>query len=515
MNVSRRLVSGSALRVVQFATQIGVVFVMMPFVMRTLGSRNYGLWILISAAVGYTALMDMGLSSGVARYISRAAGRGDDAEINKVFNTALGLFLQIGGVVFEITIIGASLCWLLLTDDAEARTTGLAVLLLGARMALKFPARTFDGVLTAHLRYDLQAVATLTGFLVMNAGIYFALHHGGGIVAMAAAVAGGGLLEYALTIWFAWRAYPKLRVARGAADAEVRRALFSFSWKTMLWQLAVILRFKVDSPVIAHGVGREFITPYNPGSQLNNYFYEFVTTVIGNTAPLFSRHESKGDFTAIRAQFLVLTRMSACLAMFIGGSILFYSHAFILRWIGPHLSQLGGQNSWNVAMILALGYTLILVQTPSSSLLYGISKHHLGAFNSLGEGVLNLVLSLVLVRHYGIYGVAWATTISAAVNQLFIYPVIVCRAVELPCMTFFGELGLVMAKCAALLGIYFYALQNFLRPDYFTLAAMGVAQALLFAPACYFLVLREPEKTRLNHLVKDALGKFLSRRSQR
>ena len=507
MNVSRRLVSGSALRVVQFATQIAVVFVMMPFVMRTVGSRNYGLWILISAAVSYTAMMDMGLSSGVARYISRAAGRGDDAEINKVFNTALGLFLQISVLVLEITVIGAGLCWLLL-DAAEARTAAIAVLLLGARMALKFPARTFDGVLTAHLRYDLQAVATLTGFLAMNAGIYYALRHGGGIVAMAASVAGGGLLEYALTIGFARKAYPKLYVARGAADTEVRRALFSFSWKTMLWQLAVVLRFKVDSPVIAHGVGREFITPYNPGSQLNNYFYEFVTTVIGNTAPLFSRHESKGDFTAIRAQFLVLTRMSACLAVFIGGSILFYSHAFILRWIGPTLSQLGGQNSWDVAMILAIGYTLILVQTPSSSLLYGISKHHLGAFNSLGEGVLNLVLSLVLVRRFGIYGVAWATTISAAVNQLFIYPVIVCRAVGLPCAVFFGELGLVVVKCAALLGVYFYAMQNFLRPDYFTLAGMGVAQALLFAPACYFLVLREPEKTRLNQLVAAGLAKI-------
>jgi hypothetical protein len=40
---------------------------------------------------------------------------------------------------------------------------------------------------------------------------------------------------------------------------------------------------------------------------------------------------------------------------------------------------------------------------------------------------------------------------------------------------------------------------------------MGLAQALLFAPACYFLVLREPEKTRLNHLVAGALAKSLAR----
>ena len=513
MNISRRLVSGSALRVVQFVTQIAVMFVMMPFLMRMLGTRNYGLWILITAAVSYTALMDMGLSSGVARYISRASGRGDDAEINRVFNTALGLFLRIGAAVLVLTLVGAGVCLLAIHDSGEATVTALAVLLLGTRMALKFPTRTFDGVLTAHLRYDLQAMATLAGFLSANAAIYLLLRHGYGIVAMATALVGGALLEYALTIGFARRAYPKLRVARGAADVEVRRALFGYSWKTVLWQLAVILRFKVDAPVIAHGLGVNSITPYNPGSQLNNIFYEFVTTVIGNTAPLFSRHESKGDFKAIREQFMVLTRISAALAVFVGGSILFYSHDFILRWIGPELPQLGGQNSWGVAAILAIGYTLILVQTPSSSLLYGISKHHLGAFNSLGEGALNLVLSLALVRPFGIYGVAWATTISAAINQLFIYPVIVCRAIDLPCRDFFRELALVAGKCAALLGMYFYAMKGFLRPNYFSLVAIGVTQVLLFAPACYFFVLRDAEKLRLNQLAAEALRRILPRRS--
>lgn len=513
MNISRRLVSGSALRVVQFVTQIAVMFVMMPFLMRMLGTRNYGLWILITAAVSYTALMDMGLSSGVARYISRASGRGDDAEINRVFNTALGLFLRIGAAVLVLTLVGAGVCLLAIHDSGEATVTALAVLLLGTRMALKFPTRTFDGVLTAHLRYDLQAMATLAGFLSANAAIYLLLRHGYGIVAMATALVGGALLEYALTIGFARRAYPKLRVARGAADVEVRRALFAFSWKTVLWQLANVLRFKVDAPVIAHGIGREFITPYNPGSQLNNYFYEFVTTVIGNTTPLFSRHESRSDFKAIREQFLLLTRISAALTVFVGGSILFYSHTFILRWIGPELSQLGGQNSWGVAAILALGYTFALVQTPNASLLYGVSKHHLGAFSFLGEGVLNLVLSLALVRPFGIYGVAWATTISSGINQLFIYPVIVCRAIELPCPIFFRELGLVVGKSAALLGIYWFVMKDFLRPDYFTLAALGGAQALLFAPACYFLVLRETEKLYLNQLAAGVLRKILPRRT--
>ena len=42
----------------------------------------------------------------------------------------------------------------------------------------------------------------------------------------------------------------------------------------------------------------------------------------------------------------------------------------------------------------------------AGSIAFGMEKHKTGALWGIGEGVANLVLSIVLVHWYGIYGVA-------------------------------------------------------------------------------------------------------------
>ena len=62
-------------------------------------------------------------------------------------------------------------------------------------------------------------------------------------------------------------------------------------------------------------------------------------------------------------------------------------------------------------IILCSAFTTAFMQNPSINLLFGISKHHYYAIANTLEGVINLLLSLILVKYYGIYGVAFGTAI--------------------------------------------------------------------------------------------------------
>jgi len=279
---------------------------------------------------------------------------------------------------------------------------------------------------------------------------------------------------------------------------SVRDSLFSYSWKTVLWQLANMLRFKVDSPVIAAFLGRAAIPPYAIGSQLNAYFYEFVTVFIGNLSPVFSRYESKGDYNAIREKFLMMTRISTVVSIFVGASITFYSRDFILRWMGHDFIGLqSGQLSYKVAIILSFGYTLGLMHTPTSSLLYGISKHQYGAIVGIFEGLLNLGLSILLIKPFGIYGVAMGTTIGLFISFIFVFPILSCRIIQLPCVVFYRDIGMTAFKSLAALAVYFLSVRHFLEPNYLVLLALGAVQLLLFLPAAFFLILRQDERKLL------------------
>jgi hypothetical protein len=54
------------------------------------------------------------------------------------------------------------------------------------------------------------------------------------------------------------------------------------------------------------------------------------------------------------------------------------------------------------------------------------------AFSCLGEAILNLVLSIWWVRHYGIVGAAAGTAVSVTISNLLVQMPAACRLLDMP-----------------------------------------------------------------------------------
>ena len=103
-SVGRKLLSGSALRIVNLVGSAVASFFLMPFIVHHLGDRVYGFWSLTAAFVGYYNLLDLGLSSAISQYMCVALGKKDFAECRIVFNNALRLQLLIAGAALAATV---------------------------------------------------------------------------------------------------------------------------------------------------------------------------------------------------------------------------------------------------------------------------------------------------------------------------------------------------------------------------------------------------------------------------
>jgi O-antigen/teichoic acid export membrane protein len=84
------------------AATVLVSFLMVPFVVHRLGDRMYGIWALVSTFISYYGLMDLGLSTAVARFLAGAAGTHDNARFNRMFNTALRLYFWIAAAILAV-----------------------------------------------------------------------------------------------------------------------------------------------------------------------------------------------------------------------------------------------------------------------------------------------------------------------------------------------------------------------------------------------------------------------------
>ncbi|MCF6290810.1 MAG: oligosaccharide flippase family protein [Desulfobacterales bacterium] len=488
-----RLIKGSTLQVTGFVIKLGISFIMMPLIIHSLGDRHYGAWVLVGTFIGYYGLLDLGLSSAVTRYVSRALSRNDHQEINLVASSAFFLFSGFSLVALALSLVAAALWPIFAGSTPDTLLFQQLLVILGISAAAGLPIRTFRGVLNALVRYDLTAIANVVRLFLTNIVLYVLLKMGYGLLTMAVLSLLGGLIEYGLLVIFCFRACPGLAITRAGLRRDRIRQLFAYGGKTFISEIADILRFRVDSMIIAGSLGLSLVTYYQVGARLVQLFSEFILSGMNITAPIFSHYEGKNDFDSIRSKFLDISRLNIIISLFVGISIPFYGKVFIDRWMGP-----GFEQSFTVALILCGPAILEIMQHTTVTLLYGISKHHYYTLQNIGEGIANLVLSLILVRYYGIIGVAMGTAIEMLFFKLLVQPVLACRTIALPLSEYYIKTMLFTSlKTLVPLLAYLFFIHGYLRPDYLNMALFGILQVVLFTPVAYFFILNAGDRRML------------------
>jgi O-antigen/teichoic acid export membrane protein len=94
-------------------------------------------------------------------------------------------------------------------------------------------------------------------------------------------------------------------------------------------------------------------------------------------------------------------------------------------------------------------------QQPLGNILLGTGRERLVAFSTLAEAIVNLVLSIILVRRIGLLGVAIGTIIPVVAANLFVLAPAACRQVGIGIIDFARSVAvapLVGALIAALAG---------------------------------------------------------------
>lgn len=490
MNRRRILLKGSVTRTVSLFLHVLVGFIMTPFIVHSLGNRMFGFWSLVGTLIGYYGIFELGLSSAVNRFLSKALSNNDISEMNSVINTSLVLFTILAIISLLVSIIAALSSALFIENTAEIELFRKVIIILGLSVALSFPMKVFIGVLESYLRYDLYTYSMLFRLFLSNILIYYFLEVGYGILALTFINLFASIVQYIIIFILSKRIFLKIQISFSLCSKDKIKLLFSYSYKTLIARLADQLRFRLDNFIIAGFLGLSFVTLYSIGVKLLNYFFNLVGSMIGILTPVFSQYEAKGDYPLIKRRFLETTKYSVIISFFVGSSLIFYGKSFIHCWMGPDFSP-----SYYIMIILCVPMIFDLMQSPSIQLLYGISKHKLYSITNTLEGLLNLMLSLILVKFYGIYGVAIATAISMIIFKLFIQPYFVCKSINLSLKHYINNILSTTLKTLIPLFTYFFIFRLFLKNQYFFIFIGFLIQIIIFIPIVLFFILDKKERS--------------------
>lgn len=449
-----------------------------PFILHRLGDAAFGIWVLIFSLTGYYGIFDFGIRSSIIRYVSKYTATNDLDEVSGLINTALFTYTCLGAVSFVITLVGCLYVDRVFHILPELRSTARWLLMVvGSAVALGFPLGMFGGMLEGLQKFYILNWTNIVSSLLRVLLIVYYLHRGYGLLTVALITVSLPLLAsfvraavalHSLPISFSWK----------YVDRKAFRHMANYSGVTFMIIVAGQLRFKTDAVVIGTFISSAAITYFYAGSRLVDYAGEVVSSLAQIFVPMSSQSDAAGNMDRLRKIFVAGNRACAFTALPITAVFIVLGKSVIEVWVGKKYVAQG----YPVLLILTIPYTLMLVQSASGRILFGMGKHGKLAVVTLIEGAANLILSILLVRPFGIIGDAIGTAIPLAGTFLLFMPFHLCSRLGIRMTTYLRQAYMLpLLLCAPMAAVLVLMQHWFVAHTYRQLAVQLLAGGLAYA----------------------------------
>jgi O-antigen/teichoic acid export membrane protein len=404
---------------------------MLPFNVAHLGQSAYGLWILVASVTVYFSMLDMGYGVAQVRFAARYRAQGDTNALNEIASTMFCMFSGVGLFTFALAIlIALNLERFFPLTPEQTRTGQIVLLFISAYVALGFPFSVFGGIVNGFQRQYLNgAVAFVTALVVATVNVIVLLS-GYGLPELVAATTVVRILSYLAYALNAYRVFPALRIRPKYFKRERLREVTGFSVFILIIDLANKINYSTDAIVVGAFLGTSAVAIWAVAQRLIEIVQRITDQLNNVLFPVVVDNSTVQRVDRLQQILIQGTRLSLGMVVPLATVLGLTARPLVLLWVGPQFAD-----SVNVIYILSIVVALRVGNSTSAVIMKGSGQHKFLAFSNLSMAVGNLVLSVLLVRRYGLIGVAIGTLIPMIVISMFVVFPAACRRVELPVFT--------------------------------------------------------------------------------
>ena len=401
------------------AVRLVIAFFFVPFITSILGDSRYGVWVIIFQAVSYFTLLDLGMNAAVVRFVSRYLGEKNFDKVNRVLNTSTLFYLG-------IAIISAALTYLFsihyfdifkIDSPSLAAEGATAMGILAIFVGIRFVMLPFGGSFVAFHRQDIANLLNISEEIFRTLAMVTLLFKGYGLVELAQAVLIANALKQIVAVIVLKRLHGEIQSSFKFVDGSMVRSLFAYSKTAFGISLAWVLLFNSDSLLLGIISSSAAAGVFNPAVQAMYHLRMMVNAIGIPLTPAVSHLEVTTDLETIGRLYLRALKYTAYPSFLICTGIVLYAEQFISLWLPVEFYPAA-----RVMQILAISGAFYLPQILGNSVLLGLDKHRylLGVLGLEVAG--KILLALILIKPYGLIGMAIATAAPQLILYSTIYP---------------------------------------------------------------------------------------------
>lgn len=392
--------------------------ILTPFIISKIGEVQFGIYALVLGFIGMFSLFDLSISSSFIVFISKYYVKKDFVNLNKYINT--GLFFY---VVFSLIIVAAGFIFArpllsLLNIPSELFETSVNVYYIGLIVFFISSAFTiFSSVLISLQKmYITSAVGVLTGFISL-VGTILVLSNGYGLTGIMWVQLAAVSISIIFQIVYAKRSLPEMNIGFRHLEKNPVKEMTKFGAQMQISKLSTFASEKYDEFLLAYFSVLNNVTYFNLANRISRTGRLIPFQLIPQIAPVASELNAKGQTEKLRELYSDITKYLILVSFPVFTFIFVFADLIITTWVGP-----GFELSANILRILTIGNLInMTMSAPGNSIIPNIGLPKFQMREGLIYLGINLILSYLLIKYYGILGAAFGNVLSVIISSAYIF----------------------------------------------------------------------------------------------
>ena len=380
-----------------------VMLATVPLVVKGLGQAGYGVYALVTAIVGYFAVIDINVTAGSVKYIAEHHARGDQDKVVETVSFGLVTYAALGLLGALGLLLGAR--WLItgvfavppaLVPEAVPTLQLAALGFLAGQLQVYL-----NSVPQSLMRYDMSArIEMVFGTLVPLATVgVLLLGYGLFELVLLRVVASGA---HCLVLWrairrllpgFRWR-WPR---------ARIRSELLAFSAYSCLARFATLSYVHADKLIIGALAGVTALAYFTVAATLANRVLGLSFRLSGVLFPAASALAASGELLRLDRVYLKATRYVVFLNAAILVLVAVFAHQILRYWMNENFARHGAL----VLAVMALAQFVDSLTSLPSLVNDGMGHPRISGLFALARALAGLGIVYAGVAAWGIDGAAW------------------------------------------------------------------------------------------------------------
>jgi len=316
---------------------------------------------------------------------------------------------------------------------AQANTGRILMMMFAAQLAIGLPFTIFGAVVNGFQRTYLNAIVgacVSLSVVVVNVVVVWS---GGGLVELVGCMTATRLLGYVAYRLNAYRVFPLLRIRLSLFRKSRLRELTSFGAWMMVQAAACKVNYGSDVVVIGAFMTTGAVAVYTVAQRLGDALLQVTNQLNYVLFPIVVGADTSRRTDRLAEVLVQGTRLSLATILPVAGSLALLADSVVFGWTGPRYAAAAA-----IVKILAMVVLVRVGSWTANTVLLGAGSHQLVAISNSITAAINIGLSVLFIRWWGLPGVAIATLVPVTVRAILIIVPVACARVGMPLTTFFA-----------------------------------------------------------------------------